>query len=317
MGVIGVNHKVADLKERERLASILASRLSAFSFPFVSLSTCNRIEVYFEGERFCDAHERLVSLFEEESTSYYCYFNLPCFLHLAKVTAGMDSALVGETEIQGQVRLSYLTALEARPLSSDLHFLFQKALKIGKEVRSLATFTPSLGEIIVEIATTIRGNIQHKRVLFVGSSEINHAVYASFQKKGIADITFCSRSEANLPPATKLLSWTSRSLLMTYEIIVCGTKHDGYLIDNQCVTEKPLLIFDLAVPRNVDPAISRVPTISLFNIDEINTWGSRQRVEELLYVQRERIEEAVSKQLLIWQCKRSFVQPHLYAAMLP
>ncbi len=134
VGLIGINHKLADLKLRELLAYACQKRFGpVFSthenHSFVLLSTCNRTEVYFSSEDLTNTHNYLLSILRQEvkyefEQKLYSFFGYDCFFHLSRVTAGLDSAIVAETEIQGQVKTAYDNAQEFSQLPSDLHFLF-------------------------------------------------------------------------------------------------------------------------------------------------------------------------------------------------
>src|SRR5690606_30288580 len=109
-----------------------------FPYPIVILSTCNRAEIYFSGEDLAAVHSHLLSFLRAGvdvpfERTFYSFFGIDCFFHLCKVASGLDSAIFAESEIQGQVRVAYANA---KKLSSCLHFVFQKALKISKEIRS-------------------------------------------------------------------------------------------------------------------------------------------------------------------------------------
>lgn len=145
VGVIGINHKLANVQLRERLAKVCQRRFVAGScihsdHTFVLLTTCNRTEVYFASEDLTATHSYLLQILRDDiedefDQKVYSYFGYDCFLHSSRVTAGLDSAIIAETEIQGQVKEAYESASEHISLPSELHYLFQKALRIGKKVR--------------------------------------------------------------------------------------------------------------------------------------------------------------------------------------
>src|SRR5262249_51645888 len=122
IGVVGINHKLADLKLRETLAKACQRRFGPGqsthgSHTFILLSTCNRTEVYFSSEDLAQSHSYFLSILNQEvdedfDQKLYSYFGKDCFLHLSRVTSGLDSAIVAETEIQGQVKSAYENANE-------------------------------------------------------------------------------------------------------------------------------------------------------------------------------------------------------------
>ena len=149
IGVIGVNHKSANLELRESLTDAFQRLFqneipSPLSLPPVLISTCNRTELYFVCSQLPEAHTKLLQsirsfIHKEFEHALYSYFGKEAFLHLVRVTTGLDSAILGETEIQGQIKKDYEKSCQS-PLPKELHFAFQKALKIGKQVRTKALF---------------------------------------------------------------------------------------------------------------------------------------------------------------------------------
>jgi glutamyl-tRNA reductase len=263
VGVLGINFKTAELAIREAIARVAATlsgeRALFFPHPILVLSTCNRTEIYFSGFDLAVVHSELLSYFRkhlEESFEQrlYSYFGVDCFAHLCHVVTGLDSALVGETEIQGQVKLAYTRALA---LPSALHYLFQKALKIGKQVRGHLGQRTSLYTALWR-RTEWRG----KRILLIGYSEINRGLISFLAHKGISEITLCTRAVdlvyPNVVGREELKHWQS------YDIVVAASSSDDYLIRGEGASQ---MIFDLSVPRNVDPEVGK--TTTLYNIDEL------------------------------------------------
>lgn len=157
VGVLGINHKLAGLELRELLAKICYRRLhpgqsTHGEHSFVLLSTCNRTEVYFSSANLAETHSYLLSILrndvnEDFDQKLYSYFGQDCLLHLCRVTAGLDSAIIAETEIQGQVKSAYELAQEFHVLPFELHYLFQKSLGIAKKVRTVLPTKPGLPDV--------------------------------------------------------------------------------------------------------------------------------------------------------------------------
>lgn len=291
VGVIGINHKLADLELRERLAKACQRRFEAGSsfhgdHTFVLLTTCNRTEVYFASEDLAVTHSYLLQVLrheveEEFDQKVYSYFGHDCFQHLARVTAGLDSAIVAETEIQGQVKAAYEHAVKHISLPCELHYLFQKSLKIGKQIRSeipMGRGMPDLEHAIFNAGISLFKSPQQAKILFVGASDINTKILGFLKQKQFHDITICNRSqERALTIANEhqvgFLDWARLSDWHQYNWIIFGTKAPDYLIrrpelPNSCIGHK--LIIDLCVPRNVEPSLGRHAPITLLNIDQIN-----------------------------------------------
>lgn len=291
VGVVGINHKLADLRLREELAKACQKRfnpLCSFHAPhaFILLSTCNRTEVYFSSEDLTDTHIYLLNILRQEvaedfDQKLYSYFGLDCFLHLSRVTAGLDSAILGETEIQGQVKTAYEAVTEYQTLPKELHFVFQKALGIAKKIRSeiqLGQGMPNLEHAIFNIGKHFFKSLEGIRILFIGASEINQKIFNYFCQKRISGITLCNRSYQHacdfaLSQDLHILDWSELPRWTEYDWVILGTKAPSYLIkqmDLQGNFNPVKLLIDLSVPRNVDPKVSQDSRITLWNIDQIN-----------------------------------------------
>ncbi len=299
VGVIGVNHKLADLNLREKLAKACQKLCYHFQFNqdkgfFVVLSTCNRTEIYFSSVDLSSLHTDICNwlrqdIEEEFDQKLYSFFRTDCFAHLTKVASGLDSAILGETEILGQVKVAYENALNTNELCKDLHFLFQKAIAIAKKIRTtflLSRDLPDLQHAILYAARRYFGDYKKARILFVGASDINRKVLEFLKNKNISEISLCNRT----PTKAQLLAhqqniqqvdWLQCKEWNFYDWIIFGTKSPEYLvkwveIKQQELTTKKLII-DLSVPRNVDPEIGSHPNITLLNIDEINQSLEKKR----------------------------------------
>lgn len=289
VGVIGINHKLADLKLREMLAKICQRRFGPgesahHEHHFVLLSTCNRTEVYFCSQDLAATHSYLLGILrhdvdEDYDQKLYSYFGHDCFLHLCRVTAGLDSAIVAETEIQGQVKSAYESAVEYHRLPYELHYLFQKALGIGKKVRAALPLKPGLPDIEHAIYTTgqhLFKDLRNTKILFVGASDINQKIMAYLKNKELEMISICNRTDETAQAIAEkfqipAINWKEFGSWHCYDWIIFGTKAQNHLITQQEIPgQSAKLIIDLSVPRNVDPALARHPNITLLNIDQLN-----------------------------------------------
>lgn len=301
IGVVGINHKLANLTLREHLARACQKRFGSSLFNqdgehfFVLLSTCNRTEVYFSSNDLALTHAFLLNILrheveEEFDQKLYSYFGRDCFLHLARVTAGLDSAIIAETEIQGQVKGAYENAIINPQLPEELHYLFQKSLKVGKQVRSelnIGRGIPEIEHALYHIGTHFfQQNQTNAKVLFVGTSDINLKILKYFMSKKIANVTICNRSKQHAEYAAKeyklhMLDWEQLTQWTQYDWVIFGTKAPEHLAMREhlpAVMNNPMLMIDLSVPRNVDPSISRHANVTLMNIDQINrTLNIRQQ----------------------------------------
>jgi len=318
IGVVGINHKLADLKLREQLAKACQKWFGVLRavhdhHTFVLLSTCNRTEIYFCSQDLAETHTYLLGILrveveEEFDHKLYSYFGIDCFSHLTRVTLGLDSAIIAETEIQGQVKLAYENTSEYHRLPGELHFLFQKALGITKKLRSelqLGRGMPNLEHAILQTGKHMFQNPEQARLLFVGASDINQKILAFLKNKYFRHLTLCNRSDDHASALSKQydvnhLPWSDLSLWIEYDWIIFGTKSPEYLISQRhlshsCVGEK--LIMDLCVPRNVDPKLGQDARITLLNIDQINRQLDirHRRMTHLLTQAEERVMHATQE----------------------
>jgi glutamyl-tRNA reductase len=291
VGVVGINHKLADLKLREQLAKSCQRWFGALQAVhgdhyFVLLCTCNRTEIYFSSHDLATTHSYLLGILrvevkEEFDHKLYSYFGADCFCHLTRVTLGLDSAIIAETEIQGQVKLAYENTVEYHALPGDLHFLFQKALGIAKKLRSelqLGRGMPNLEHAILQTGKQIFQIPEQARLLFVGASDINQKILMFLKNKNFQNVTLCNRSEDQAKALAEqyhvnYLAWSELKCWHEYDWIIFGTKSPDYLITQQEISQRTIsqkLIMDLCVPRNVDPKLGQDTRITLLNIDQIN-----------------------------------------------
>ncbi|MBI5273135.1 MAG: glutamyl-tRNA reductase [Chlamydiia bacterium] len=278
VGVIGINYKTADLPLREEIARgcqrLAGEGVFFFHYSTVLLSTCNRTEIYFSAEDLASAHGAALSflqLFVKEPFEHrlYSYFGIDCFFHLSRVTAGLDSAILVETEIQHQVKMAYLRSCDRAALPGCLHYIFQKALKIGKMARNC--LSQEKGEAMLHgtlwrLALQHFGTLAEKKILLLGYSEFNRGFAAFLQHKGIRQFVLVTRATGVV--AMEGVIVRGRECLEKwheFDWIICASASDHYLIAGKGTEGQ--LIFDLGLPRNVDPAIQHA---SVMHIEQIN-----------------------------------------------
>lgn len=334
LGVIGINHKLADLKMRERLAQACQRRFHPSvcahgQHAFVLLSTCNRTEVYFSSEELAATHTYLLEVLRSEigqdvEQKLYTFFGRDCFRHLARVVTGLDSAILCETEIQGQVRVAYELAVQYQRLPEELHFLFQKVLKVGKEVRAtlpMGRGMPDLEHAVLQTGVGFFAQPKQSQVLFVGASEINLKIMGFLKRQGFERLSLCNRtdSKAGALAARLGVSWTPWDQLAhwpRYDWIICGTKasqpviHDSHVIP---AFEGRKLLIDLSVPRNVMPSLALHAQISLYNIDQINVnlQHRHRAMTESVHLAEELVDASSLRQTTLFQARESQRRIHL------
>jgi glutamyl-tRNA reductase len=326
IGMIGINHKLAELGLRELLAKACHRRFGLDrsthgDHSFILLSTCNRTEVYFTSEDLAETHSYLLEILrleveEEFDQKLYSYFGHDCFFHLSRVVAGLDSAIIAETEIQGQVKAAYEASLIYARIPHELHYLFQKALKIGKQVRTelpLKPGLPDLEDAVLLAGSDLFADLAQPKILFVGASDINRKVMAFMKRRSCADMTLCNRcGDHGAALAGELgirqLAWERFGEWTCYDWIIFATKSSQFLLNRNSIADRSIgrkLIVDLSVPRNVDPLLAAEPHITLVNIDQLNrSLESRSRqIRETIGRAEQMVEEAARRHVHLFQSR--------------
>ena len=251
IGVLGLNHRTASLALREAFA-LATERLCSHA---LVLSTCNRSEIYFSD---ADGAEFQTRLLEELKTvlpvsfeqHLYTFFGRECFLHLAKVCSGLDSAILGECDIKRQVKRAYLD--QSSVATKDMHFVFQKSFQIAKELKDRFDMSAWSYDLPHRVKDTL---FSHgvKNVLFVGYSAINRRVIS------VCENTFDFAIATDADISRKVCGKDPDPTWLEYDAIVVA-RHGQVLRKDDPL---PQIVIDLGVPRNVDPSVDRI----VYNID--------------------------------------------------
>ncbi len=312
VGLIGMNYKLFDLGLREQFAKE-AKRLleKKLDLPLVLLSTCNRTEIYFAAEDLAEAHCMILAELKKEIGEFadhhlYSYFGAACFTHVARVTAGLDSVIFAETEIQRQVKEAYEKACQLYTLPSSLHFMFQKSLKLGKEIRTTYALPKTQVSMESTLSDLIRYFFAEKKdlsILFIGFSEINRKIIPFLKGKGFSNLHLATRNpesakQMSLDHSCELVNWMELCSWPVYDAVICGSIASEYLLrpDHLVGRVQNKLVVDLSLPRNADPLIERHPSITLFNIEEINFFIDQK--EQGMGKERERMKRQIEQKVL-------------------
>lgn len=251
--VVGTSYKYAPIEIRERIAFTKRRLAEAVSFfgNVVILSTCNRVEIYTDADLdlrwlLCRYHE----VHPKDIYPYlYRYEGREAFIHMCKVASGLDSQIFGENEILGQVRFAYNTA---KP-KGLLNKMFVDAFRVARKIRR--NMNADVG--IVNTVASFLGQIEGKRIIVIGRGEV---------AKGIV------RKLSEVAPHSIILSEVQPHSTWLYkeaDIIVSATGSPHIVIKKEDLPEKPLIILDLAVPRDVDPRVKEIKGVQLFNLDDV------------------------------------------------
>ena len=289
----------------------------------VVLSTCNRTEVYAVAERFHGAHDEILEFLCETSglsadditPHLYSQFDDDAVVHLFEVAAGIDSAVLGETEIVGQVRDAWDFAMKQGTSRSTLNLLFRYALESGKRARTetgISRSTASVAHAAVEMAEEILGTLSGKRVLVVGAGEMGEGVAGALSRAGTESITVLNRTVSRAEAlAEKIGARVSEfesleTELFTADVVLACTGAGGVIIDHELMSRvrngvaTPLLVVDIALPRDVSASVAELPGVTLRDLDHLSDWAQRgidKRASEVGQV-REIIGEEVKRFLL-------------------
>lgn len=304
--VIGVNHRTSPVTLLEKLAiadSSMPKALHSLTVrndirEAVVLSTCNRTEVYAVVERFHGAYSDIRDFLCETSgisadqitPHLYSQHDDEAIVHLFEVTSGLDSAVLGETEIVGQVRSAWELAMEEGASRNTLNLLFRYALEVGKRARTetaISRSTASVSHAAVEMARDTIGSLEGKNVLVVGAGEMGEGVATALSRAGVANVTVVNRTPARgevlaekvgarVAPFDSLHSELAQS-----DVVVACTGAGGTIISRDVVQQArhgidaPLLIVDIALPRDVDADVAEIPTVTLRDLDHLSEWAER------------------------------------------
>ena len=289
----------------------------------VVLSTCNRTEVYAVAERFHAAHSDILEFLcttsglsaDEITPHLYSQFDDDAVVHLFEVAAGIDSAVLGETEIVGQVRDAWDFAMKQGTSRSTLNLLFRYALESGKRARTetgISRSTASVAHAAVEMAEEILGTLSGKRVLVVGAGEMGEGVAGALSRAGTESITVLNRTAARAEAlAEKIGARVSEfesleTELVEADVVLACTGAGGVIIDHELMTRvrngvsTPILVVDIALPRDVAASVAELPGVTLRDLDHLSDWAQRgidKRASEVGQV-REIIGEEVKRFLL-------------------
>jgi len=297
--VVGLNHKRAPIELREQLA-VTASNLVARSAELrlredldeiVLLSTCNRVEIYATTRRArCSTDTVLGSLCAESHdfrSCAYAYEDIEAVRHLFRVASGMDSMLLGETEISGQIKQAYETARAAKLTGGRLNRVFQNAFQVVKEIRTrtgIGRGAISVGGASLQLAEQIFGrDLSKHSVMIIGAGQMGEACLRHLTKKRAQSILVSNRSfDRAVELATQLGGRAvrfedCRVAMADVDIIVASTccpKTLLYRADIEQVMaarrNRPMVLIDISVPRNIDPDAQRIENVYLYNIDDLN-----------------------------------------------
>lgn len=299
--LLGVSHRTAPVDLRERLdfssrdvgaaVEALATRSSAAES--LVLSTCNRSEIYVASTDPRRSQDEVAAFLSEYhqlprdvfQPHLFTHRDMAAARHLFRVAAGLDSLVVGEPQVLGQVKDAFQAASERHCTGPLLSKTFHWAFGVGKRVRTetaLGEGAVSVSFAAVALARKIFGKLEGRRVLVVGAGEISALTAQHLRSQGVAEIAIASRTAAHAEAlATQVggrtVPWPAMQGAMgEADIVLTATGSQRPIIsraDVEAVTGRrraePLFIIDIAVPRDVDPAVSDIEQVFLYNVDDL------------------------------------------------
>ena len=299
---VGLNHRTSPVELRERLA-VTESRLPEAvarlkAWPGVAealiLSTCNRVELYAvvrdTAEGFESLKEYLVkiapSVAGEDLVPYLYYFDGHAAIqHLFRVTSSLDSMVVGEPQILGQVKEAFEVALAQKTTGVVLNKIVKKAISVGKRVRSetgIAANAVSVSYAAVELAKKIFQNLAGKTVLLIGAGEMAKLAARHLVQAGMQNVMITTRNYELAVDVAKRFNGLPIPFndfpreLSNADIVICSTGAASYLVSAEDVQKalwerrnRPIFLIDISVPRNIDPRVGSVDNAYLYNIDDL------------------------------------------------
>ena len=342
---LGLSHREAPVEIREQLALNKAQQQEAAVWfkkqtlsdcGLIILSTCNRIEFYSVLSPNQNPLSLIQSLFHD--LKFDCETILKCLWmrqgaravqHVFRIASGLESMVLGETEILGQLKQAYAQAQIQGLVNKTLHRLFQTAFQTGKKVRAQTDITRgsvSVGSTAVELAAQIFGNLSQRKIVLLGAGETSEKTARALISRGVTAVIVANRTYDHAVElaaelggkAVPFENWEEEFL--DADIIISSTSAPHYVITAEKFLSflgkrkaRSLFLIDLAVPRDIDPAIAQQDDVYLYNIDDLRSIADANLAERQAAIeQAEKIIEKQVNTFLNWHQKQAqFNDPQL------
>jgi glutamyl-tRNA reductase len=316
---VGLSHRTADVETRERFAGHAETDCvlrNAGCAEALLLTTCNRVEVYGASEKRVSTDDiarclmsgagslsAVTDLDHNQALPFYRYEDAKCVQHLFRVASGLDSMVVGETEILGQTKKAYERARASGAAGPYLHRLFQRAFRVAKQVRTHTEITRgsvSVGSVAVDLAQRIFGQLSNCKVLVLGAGETSERTARALVSRGVNDLRVSNRSIDRAHELARLVAgraipfveWPEQC--RDIDILITSTSSEMPLLTSANLApmlrnriDRPLFIIDIAVPRDVDPNVNELDGVYLYDIDSLQSVA-----EQSLALRRQQIAAA-------------------------
>ncbi len=338
--VVGISHRSAPVSLLEEVTlglgdttGVLGELSVGAVTEAVVLSTCNRVEVYADTEGFHAGVDAVTDLLvrrsgvplEDLSKHLYVHWEGQAVLHLFQVACGLDSMVVGESQILGQLRRAYGASRESA--GRVLHELFQTALRVGKRVHS-ETGLDEAGQSLVSVglAHAVRavGELEGRSVLVIGAGSMGALAGATLRRANVGDVVVANRTADNATRLATSLDGRGVGLdelateLVLADVVVTSTGATGLVVHRKVVAAamahrpgRPLAVLDLALPRDVDPLVRTIPGVTLVDLESLQSTLADTEAGAGVEAARDIVAEEVGA-FLTWQ-KASRVAPTVVA----
>ena len=298
---VGVNYKTAPVEIREKLSfneAELAQAMEALKnkksiLENVIISTCNRTEIYVIGDQLHTSRYYVKEFLSEwfgidkEEFSKYLFFyeGDGAVEHLFQVTCGLNSMVLGETQILGQVRSSYMLAQEQQTIGTVSNHLFKQALTLAKKAHAeteINTNAVSVSYAAVELAKKIFGSLKGKNVLILGAGKMGELAIQNLHSNGADSVTVINRTFEKAANLADRFNGTPKKLeelqcaLVEADILITSTGAKDFVVTQEMMSAvnkvrkgRPIFMVDIAVPRDLDPALAELENVFLYDIDDL------------------------------------------------
>jgi len=334
--LFGINHKTSDVSEREKFIINESNQIlldihlkEAFKESiesFYGISTCNRTEVYLFGDKNISKEIlpevlNALKIKDISDESFYFLSGHDALVHMCKVASGIDSQVLGEQEIFGQFKLAYQKAKDIKIVGKNLSYLSEKAIQISKKARSetnIGLNSLSVSGLALKLVRNIFENPHEQNVLVVGAGSLAQSVIENLYKKGINKINSVNRTirKIKLNNSYEIISASLDSLhdhLESADIVIASSSTELPLIGKGAIENalqirrnKPMLLIDLGVPRNIEEEIRKIEQAYLFSIDDIEkitqeNYGQRtieaEKAMNIIVIEAQKVLDAYSEKL--------------------
>ncbi len=305
--VVGLNHRTVPVELLERMTvpeDALAKALHDLAsrehlLEVVLLSTCNRTEIYARCTHFHaavgDVRDFLAAHSgadpDEFADHLYTYYDEAAVAHLFSVAAGLDSMIVGESEILGQVRDAWQAAVREETAPQLLSRMFKHAVESGKRVRTetgISRHPVSIPSAAVAVASEYLGDLGGARVLVIGAGAMGSGLASTLRSRGVAEVVVANRTIARARELAERIGAAAIPLteiadtLVDADVLLTSTASSEVLVERAmvemvmaCRDGKPLLVVDVALPRDVDPGVGDIPDVTLLDLDDLKEYAQR------------------------------------------